>query len=250
MIPRLGRRTLASTFLRSFLIQASWNYRTMLGSGFAFALLPALRRLFRDDPAALEAAIRRHMEHFNAHPYLAGLALGAALKLEAEGEDPEAVRRFKTAVRGPLGGLGDNLVWAAWLPATSLAALSLFWLGVPGGWAVATFVVVYNVGHVALRAWGFMAGLSEGRGVARSLGAASLPAWTERFRSAAVLLLGLFTGIVLAGDGGIGEAGPVWGAVAVAAFVCGALVGHRLWRPAAVAVVAAVALLATWGWAA
>jgi len=243
----LTRRTLAAAFARSFLIQGSWNYRTMLGSGFAFAMLPALRRIFQGDPEGFEASVERHLEHFNAHPYLSNVALGAALRLEADGEDAEEVRRFKTAVRGPLGGLGDALVWASWLPAVSMAALALFWLGSPGWVAVMVFLVVYNLGHVGLRAWGFHAGLAEGRGVARSLSRASLGAWTERVRAAAALLLGLLVGAVLGGDGGLGDAGPLWGGLAIAAFVGGAIVGHRLWRPTAVAVVAAVAAVATWG---
>lgn len=247
MIAPFSRSSLASVFARSFLVQGSWNHRTMLGSGFAFAMLPALRLLYRGRPQELESSIRRHLEHFNAHPYLACLALGAVLRLEAEGEDPEAVRRFKTAVRGPLGGLGDALVWAAWLPAVSLAALSLFWLGVPGWVAVVTFLVTFNVGHIGLRAWGFMTGLGQGRAVGRSLSAAALGRWTERVRSAGALLLGLFSGAVLAGEGGLADAGPVWAGLASAAFVGGTLLGHRIWRPAAVAMVAAVALLATWG---
>ena len=243
----LSRRVLASTFARSFLIQGSWNYRTMLGSGFAFAMLPALRLIFKDNPVALEASVRRHLEHFNAHPYLSDVALGAALRLEADGASADAVRRFKTAVRGPLGGLGDALVWASWLPAVSLSALSLVWLGAPGWVAVLVFLVVYNLGHVGLRAWGFRAGLSEGMGVARSLGRAALDHWTRRVRAVATLLLGVLVGVVLAAEDGLGEAGMLWGGLAALAFVAGTLVGHRLWRPTAVAVVATVAFIATWG---
>jgi PTS system mannose-specific IID component len=245
---RLARRSLAATFFRSFLIQGSWNYRTMLGSGFAFAMMPSLRALFKNDPPAFEAALRRHLEHFNAHPYLAGIALGAALRLEADGEADDGVRRFKTAVRGPLGGIGDALVWASWLPAVSMFALSLYWLGTPEWVSVVVFLGLYNLGHVGLRAWGFQAGLSDGRGVGRSLTAAALGRWTERVRALAALFLGVLAGAVLAGPGGLGDAGPLWGGLAVTAFVGGTVVGHRLWRPAAVAVVASVALLATWGW--
>lgn len=244
---RLGRRATVSAFLRSFLIQGSWNYHTMLGSGFAFAMLPALRRLFRDDPDGFDAALRRHLEHFNAHPYLSTLALGASLRLEADGADPEVVRRFKTAVRSPLGSLGDALVWAAWLPAVSLAALSLFWLGAPTWLSVATFVVVYNVGHVGLRIWGFRAGLAEGQGVASRLARADLGVWTDRVRAVAALLLGLVAGTMLAGDYGLWTAGPVWAGLGVATFVTGFAVGHKAWRPAAATVVAAVAVCAIWG---
>ena len=213
----LSRRVRASAFARSFLIQGSWNYRTMLGSGFAFAMLPALRLIFRDDPAALEASLRRHLEHFNAHPYLANVALGAALRLEAEGASADAVRRFKTAVRGPLGGLGDALVWASWLPAVSLLALTLVWLEVPGWVAVLVFLAVYNFGHLGLRAWGFRAGLAEGMGVARSLGRAALTRWTERVRTLATVALGLLAGAIFSAEGGLGDAALLWGGLAGAA---------------------------------
>lgn len=248
MTPSLPRRTLASAFARAFLIQSSWNYRTMLGSGFAFAMLPALRRIHGGDPAAHQAALRRHLEHFNAHPYLANLALGAVLRLEADGEDPESVRRFKSAVRGPLGGIGDALVWAAWLPAVSLGALTLLWFGLTGWAVVLAFVGVYNVGHLWVRTWAFRAGWSHGRAVGRTLGEAALAGWTGRVRSAAACLLGIFAGAVLGAPDGLGDSGPLWVGLAGIAFIIGATVGERSWRPAAVAVVAAVALLATWGW--
>jgi len=72
----LPRGVLLSAFARCFVIQGSWNYHTMLGSGFAFALLPVLRHLAAD-PDALERAVDRHLELFNAHPYLSGVAVGA-----------------------------------------------------------------------------------------------------------------------------------------------------------------------------
>ena len=83
--------------------------------------------------------------------------------MEADGTDEQTVRRFKTAVRGPLGGLGDSLVWAAWLPTVSMAALTLWWLGLPVWLVVGLFLVVYNAGHLALRIWGFRIGLRDGR---------------------------------------------------------------------------------------
>lgn len=243
----LSRRSMASAFLRSFLIQGSWNYHTMIGTGFAFAMLPGLRSVFGKDGERLSESVRRHVEHFNAHPYLVGVALGAALRLEAEGEDPDIVRRLKGAVRGPLGGLGDALVWATWLPALSMAAVATLWLGAPGWLAVALFLLVYNVGHVGLRLWGFRTGLREGRQIALALGNAALTTLTERLRRFAAVCLGLLIGAALAGEGGLADSGALWGVLAAAAFTAGLVAGHRLWRPAAVAVVAAVGILATLG---
>jgi PTS system mannose-specific IID component len=243
----LNRRAVVSAFLRSFLIQGSWNYHTMLGSGFAFSMLPGLKRLYGSEPAQLKASLERHLEHFNAHPYLAGVALGAALKLEAEGADPETVRRFKLAVRGPLGSLGDALVWAAWLPGVSVLALALYWMGLPGWWAAALFLVVYNIGHLALRLWGFRVGLAEGRMVGRRLEEANLGGWTAYLKKGVTVLLGILGGAILAGEGGLAASGALWAVLAICAFLAGLLLGHRAWRPAAVTVVGVIGILAVLG---
>ncbi|MCH7533348.1 MAG: PTS system mannose/fructose/sorbose family transporter subunit IID [Gemmatimonadetes bacterium] len=243
----LSRRAITSTFLRSFLVQGSWNYHTMIGTGFAFAMLPGLRRIFDDDAKAMDASVRRHLDHFNAHPYLANVALGAALRLEADGTDAQTVRRFKTAVRGPLGGLGDSLVWAAWLPTVSMAALAMWWIGLPVWVVVGLFLVLYNAGHLALRIWGFRSGLRDGRDVARTLSKARLAQLAERIKSIASLLVGVLAGVLLAGRGGLSDGGLLWLVVAIVCFVVGLVVGHRIWRPAAIATVTAIALIAAWG---
>lgn len=247
MTPPLTRRAIVSSFARSFLIQGSWNYHTMIGSGFAFAMLPGLRRLFAGQPDALDESVQRHLEHFNAHPYLANLALGAALRLESDGADPETVRRFKAAVGGPLGGIGDSLVWATWLPGVSVAALSLFWFGSPPWLVVAFFLIVYNVGHIALRAWGFRTGLTEGREVARSLSRIDLKGWVGRLQPVVVGILGVLVGALLGAGGGLAEAGAAWVTLGGAAFLAGLWVGHRAWRPAAAVVVVCIALASVVG---
>ena len=243
----LTRGAKVSAFARSFLIQGSWNYHTMLGSGFAFAMLPALKQLFGSDPDEMDASVARHLEHFNAHPYLSSVALGAALRLEADGVDEETVRRFKMAVRGPLGSLGDALVWATWLPGVAVAALTLYWLGLPGWTSAAFFLVVYNVGHLGLRVWGFRTGLEAGQDVGRRLGEADLTGWTKRLQPVLVLLLGGLVGAVIGGAGGLAEAGVWWLVLAGAGFVAGLLGGHKAWRPAAFLTVAAIGTISVIG---
>ena len=41
--------------------------------------------------------------------------------MEGSGTDTETIERFKRAIQGSLGGLGDLLIWGAWLPATIFA---------------------------------------------------------------------------------------------------------------------------------
>jgi mannose/fructose/N-acetylgalactosamine-specific phosphotransferase system component IID len=236
--------------MRSFLIQGSWNNRTMLGCGFAFAMLPVLLRLRKGDPASVRDMLQRHSEHFNAHPYLANLALGAACRMEEEGRDPEEIRRFKLAVRGPLGGLGDALVWVGWRPATVLAGLVLALAGASPGATVAVFLVVYNLGHLLLRIWGFKVGLERGSQVGDSLRRVAFPKQADRLAAVGVLLLG---GVLALSLHWAWEAmswpllllaitGCVWG------LWLGGLVGQRGWRWTFWAISAAIGSIFSVGW--
>lgn len=165
------RPSLRATFLRLFTVQASWNYDRMLGVGVGLAEEPLLRDL-REGPgdgAAYHAAVARGARFFNAHPYLCGLAVGATARAEHEGAPPEQIERLRAALCGPLGALGDRLVWAGWLPLLSVATVAAVAAG--ASWlAVAGFLLVYNLGHVALRWWALRAGWNAGTGVAGALG--------------------------------------------------------------------------------
>jgi mannose/fructose/N-acetylgalactosamine-specific phosphotransferase system component IID len=171
----------ASIFLRLLAIQASWNYEVLVGTGIGFCTEPALRLLPGGvGGEAYRAALARHTQYFNAHPYFAAVAVGALARAELDGIDPTRIERFRTALCGPLGSVGDRLVWAAWLPFCSLAALLLFGLGAGPGWVVGGFLLLYNAGHLTLRAWALHVGLSRGLQVAGALGGPVLrygPQW-------------------------------------------------------------------------
>ena len=218
--------TRLSLLLRSFTIQGSWNYQSLIGTGFAFLLLPALRRLHRGDEEALRAAVARHAELFNSHPYLVTIAAGAVARLEEDGTPPETVRRFKAALRGSLGSLGDRLVWLAWRPVCALVALVLLLLGLPWWAAVATFLLAYNALHLWLRSWGLAVGLRDGLAVGKALREAPLQRLGDRTADAGAVLAG-FACVLAVGYSFSGAAGYAAGAVAAAA---GLWMGLRIRR--------------------
>jgi PTS system mannose-specific IID component len=187
-----GRMTRISIFLRQFAIQGSWSYELLMGTGIAFCVEPALRDLpgGPDGPAYREA-LAREARYFNAHPYLASLAVGALVRAELDGVPGHTIERFRTALCGPLGSVGDRLVWAGWLPACSLLALAAFGAGARAGVVVALFLVVYNIGHVALRAWGLSAGWSGGLKVARALSGPVFRQGPEYIARVGALLAGI-----------------------------------------------------------
>jgi len=170
--PPLPPRVRLLMLARLLTLQGSYNYETMIGNGLAFAMEPALRLLPGGrSGAAYRDAIARQNRYFNAHPYLAAVAVGALARAELSLEDPARIERFRTASCGPLGSVGDRLVWAAWLPACSVTALTAFGLGLSWTAVALLFLLVYNAGHIGLRIWGLNAGWTHGLGVASALGA-------------------------------------------------------------------------------
>jgi len=161
--PRLG-----AAFLRLFTVQASWNYERLIGVGAGFAAEPLLRPLRDGEDGRYRAALGRGTRYFNAHPYLSGVGVGALARAECDGAPAEQIERLRGALAGPLGSIGDRLVWAGWLPALSALALAAAALGA-GLPAVAAFLVIYNAGHVTLRWWGLSSGWNRGVHVATAL---------------------------------------------------------------------------------
>jgi mannose/fructose/N-acetylgalactosamine-specific phosphotransferase system component IID len=213
----ISRTDLTAAFLRTFAIQGSWNYRTLLGGGLAYAMLPLLVRIHSGDPVALRRAVRRHASSFNGHPYLCSMAVGSLARLEHDGLDPARIERFRTALRGPLGAIGDRVVWAGWRPFCLLSAIIAFCLGLEEWKAVVAFLSVYNAGHLWLRLWGFRTGWREGLGVGSALARSPLKYWATVMIRANLVLLGLATVLLVLRVPLHGSIGPVAGGAAVIA---------------------------------
>ena len=219
---RFPKGVIARVLVRSLSVQGSWNYRTLIGTGFAYALLPVLRHIYEGKPAELQAAVKRHTELFNSHPYLSPLALGAVGALEGN-EPPQVIARFKSAVRGSLGTLGDRLVWAGWRPVCALFALLLVALGAHWGIAVFAFLLVYNAGHLWMRWWSLRFGLEHGKHVGEELRKLPVQKVQRTLDFAGALLVGTLLPLVI-----VRPALPGWGgALFTAALVVAALLGLR-----------------------
>lgn len=163
-----------------------------MGNGMGFCLEPALRLL----PGGIHTpkfheALARESRYFNAHPYLASVAVGALARAELDGEDPVRIERFRTALCGPLGSVGDRLVWAGWLPFCSLASLAAFGLGASPLVVVAMFLITYNVGHFGLRLWGLNTGWKHGLRVASALANPVLRHGPQQIARVAALTTGI-----------------------------------------------------------
>lgn len=218
-------------FLRSLFIQGSWNYRGLLDTGLEWALLP---RVEATDPESGESAHGiQAAEPFNSHPYLATIALGAVTRAEQEGVDPLRIRSFRQALRSPLGGLGDALVWGAWRPVCLVAAVLAFLAGIAPLLVIGGVLVLYNGVHLALRLKGLRVGLELGLRVATGIRAMRLPLWAERIRGVGVLLVGLLLGMLWGRGGESLGWSSGWLLGAAGLVLAGLAAGERLrrWGP-------------------
>ncbi|ERK57651.1 mannose permease IID component [Gemella bergeri ATCC 700627] len=125
----LSKKDRRSVMLRSQFLQGSWNYERMQNGGWAFALIPALKKLYPNKEDATQA-LKRHLEFFNTHPYIAAPILGVTLALEedrANGAeiDDAAIQGVKVGMMGPLAGIGDPVFWFTVRPILGAIAASL-----------------------------------------------------------------------------------------------------------------------------
>lgn len=164
MSPLLRDRDLWTMAARASLLQATWNYERQQGLGWAWALEPALRRIY-PDPALRAERLAEHTAYFNTQPTMASLALGAVAALEerragGEGLDAEAIARIKGVLGSSLAALGDRLFWFTLRP---VAACLGVWLALDGRWVGALAMwLCYNLLHLGVRwagvRWGYRAG--------------------------------------------------------------------------------------------
>ena len=170
----LANRTLTSMGLRASLLQATWNYERQQGIGWAYAIAPALERLY-PDRAERAARLAEHTAYFNTQPTLASVALGAVTRLEEERSlgretDPGAIARMKSVLGSSLAALGDRLFWFTLRPFVACLGIALVLLG--WAWGAAAMWLTYNAVHQTVRLcgvrWGYAAGPAVASGPLRT----------------------------------------------------------------------------------
>ena len=93
-----------------FGFQLGWNYERMQGSGYLFAMLPVMRKIYGDHTPELKQMMRTENQFFNTSNFLNNLVIGIDLAVQenegAEGE--ETVIGLKTGLMGPFASVGDT----------------------------------------------------------------------------------------------------------------------------------------------
>ena len=187
---KLTQSDIRGVFIRSNLFQGSWNFERMQALGFCFSMVPAIRRLYPENNDARKQAIKRHLEFFNTHPYVAAPVLGVTLAMEeqrANGAeiDDGAINGIKVGLMGPLAGVGDPLVWGTLRPITAALGASLALSGNLVGPLL--FFFIFNAVRLAMKWYGLQLGFRKGVNIVSEMGGNLLQKLTE-----GASILGLF----------------------------------------------------------
>lgn len=110
-------------------LQGSWNYERMQNGGWCYSIIPAIKKLYPNKEDKV-AALKRHMEFYNTHPYVSAPVMGVTLALEEERANgaeinDTAIQGVKVGMMGPLAGVGDPVFWFTLRPILGALGASL-----------------------------------------------------------------------------------------------------------------------------
>ena len=110
----MEKKEFMSGFWRSCCLQGCFNYERQQGLGFGYAMIPHLRRIYKDDPEGFKEAMKRHLVFYNITPQCTTFVQGIAVAMEEEAAsnpdfDASSINAIKTALMGPFAGVGDTI---------------------------------------------------------------------------------------------------------------------------------------------
>ena len=126
---KVSKKDLMSVAWRHQFLQGSWNYERMQNGGWCYSIIPAIKKLYPDKEDKV-AALKRHMEFYNTHPYVSAPVMGVTLALEEERANgaeinDTAIQGVKVGMMGPLAGVGDPVFWFTLRPILGALGASL-----------------------------------------------------------------------------------------------------------------------------
>lgn len=170
--------------IRGLFMEGNFNFERMQAGGWAFSIIPALKKIHGNNKADLAKSLKHNLQFFNASPKLFTFLLGTAIAMEESKEKPSTINMMKVAGMGPTGGVGDAIDHMTLMPLTLSLGASIALEGSPAGPFV--FFILYQIVHFFVYFALIFAGYKAGMAAMINLGDA-----TERLARAANIM-GLF----------------------------------------------------------
>ncbi len=189
-VKKLTASDVRSVFIRSNFLQGSWNFERMQALGFCFSMVPVIRRLYPENSVERKQAIKRHLEFFNTHPYVAAPILGVTMAMEEQRAneasiDNAAINGIKVGLMGPLAGVGDPIFWGTIRPVFAALGAGIAMDGSLLGPVL--FFVLFNLIRLMVLYYGVAYGYKKGANIVNDMNGNLLQKLTE-----GASILGLF----------------------------------------------------------
>jgi len=173
-------------------LQGSWNYERMQNGGWCYAMIPAIKRLYSTKEEQ-SAALKRHLEFYNTHPYVSAPIIGVTLALEEERAngapvEDQAIQGVKVGMMGPLAGVGDPVFWFTVRPILGALGASMAMGGSILGPIL--FFVLWNVIRMAFLWYTQEFGYNVGSEIAKDLSGGLLGKVTEMASILGMFIIG------------------------------------------------------------
>ena len=178
----LTTKDLRSMYWRSTFLLGSFNFERMQAIGFCMTLMPAIKKFYPDDKTQQAAALKRHLEFYNTHPWISSVVFGVTAAMEehrSKGEDigDETITNVKVGLMGPLAGVGDPIFWGTARPVLGALGASL---AVAGNWmGPLIYFFGINIIRILVRWYGLRWGYERGTAMVAEVGGGQLKRITQ-----------------------------------------------------------------------
>jgi len=186
---RLTKKDIFSMFIRSNFLLGSFNFERVQAMGYCYVMIPAIKRLYGPG-AQRNAALKRHLEWFNTHPWISAPIFGVTAAMEEEMAnkkdfDEKAISGMKIGLMGPLAGVGDPIFWGTLRPVLAALGASLALGGNIAGPLL--FFILINAIRLSTKYYGLKYGYLKGTEILKDLVGNRIQKLTE-----GASILGLF----------------------------------------------------------
>ncbi|AMD86810.1 PTS system mannose/fructose/sorbose family transporter subunit IID [Actinomyces radicidentis] len=178
----LTTKDLRSMYWRSTFLLGSFNFERMQAIGFCLTLMPAIKKFYPNDKTEQAAALKRHLEFYNTHPWVSSVVFGVTAAMEEKkskgdemGED--AITAVKVGLMGPLAGVGDPIFWGTARPVLGALGASL---ALTGSWlGPIIYFFGINIIRILMRWYGLRWGYERGTDMVAEVGGGQLKRITQ-----------------------------------------------------------------------
>ena len=193
-MPKLNKKDLNRGWLfwQMFTL-SSCSYEKLESSGFAFSMIPIAKKLYGEGSEEFQQCIERHTAFYNTEPQTGSIVNGIIASLEEEKSngtniDDDVMHSIKTALMGPIAGIGDSTVQGIFIPLLLSIGMGLSADGSIAG--VIFYIIAYNGIMLSLSRFLYGKGYNLGAGAVDYIKSDSINKLKNAFNVLGMIVVG------------------------------------------------------------